>query len=235
MRIIPLLEELIQTQRSSKQFGGRFTAGQERRNDSSLLGKGKFSSVRPDRTDPHMVKKYNHTPLDPNSEGERTGDGFDLFIDYLIKNKLQDNIHFPRVYTSKRITDREGNHISKYQMETLVRGRDLSEEESWFVHDHLFDLGLDGADFGTNVDRADLMDSIGLALHACMSGRTCDFIKLKSIVSACKIIGEMVNTVEANLDMHTDNFMFRRTPHGLQLVITDPLSYVKGSKKYSKR
>lgn len=232
MKILELLERLIQPEQSSKQYRGHFNDTPEYAHPDKILGGGLYSVARDDKTDPHMVKKSNYRPMGNikyNGRAER--DPFDAYIDYIIDNDLMDNIHFPRVYNVKRIKDQDGKQVSKYQMERLVPLTNLSFEEfSALIETHFkqrLALPFDGNtskwdDYEYKIAR----DAIAQVLNAAAGGdgRALSTIKLYALEDAVNHINKLAKRTRATLDIHRENIMVRRTPHGPQLVITDPLS-----------
>lgn len=189
--------------------------------NSGRLGDGAYSVVTNDRSDPHMVRKYGHKPLKPDAPIKR--DGFEVFIQYLMDHDEMDNIHFPKVYTNKKITDTTGAHINKFQVERLVPGSALSIQERAFIEEQNFEPNVLSA-----FDDSEIIDGMAACVengvvNAARGKRT---IKSESLLEACRIVREAIKaTPGSRTDIHQDNIMFRRTPYGVQLVLNDPITF----------
>lgn len=225
MRIQKLLEELVQTQRQEKSYRGVMSGYNPKanKNNAADLGVGHYARVRQDKTDPHMVVKSGHRP-----ESEDDGkDAFESYIDHIIKHKLQDNIHFPRVYNTKRITDRIQQSIVKYQIEKLVKWSELSKEELESVAESHFNFDSEAfSNIKTGEGMSDekkLMRWMREAMRRATHRGDYSLIKLDSLKDALFEVVKIAKYTDNDLDLHGENFMYRRTPHGLQLVLADPL------------
>lgn len=220
-----LAEDIAQTQVSTQKFNHRLN--RIGRADGEL-GAGAFSKVVSDR-DPHLVKKYSHTALhDGPRAGDRQGrvynkDGFDVFVRYLAEHDLMDNIHFPKVYQAKRIEDNNDAHINKYQMERLLESDALNRQEWVFVEENYFNPQTFDEDI-------DLYDMALVLRRSLMDERSRErYIKMDSLKEAMAIIKRIADEENMRIDMHEGNFMWRRTSVGVQLVLSDPLSFDKSA------
>jgi hypothetical protein len=186
------------------------------------IGDGGYSTVTDDPSDPHMVRKYGHNPMHPDNEKPRRRDGFEVFIQYLIDHDLMDNNHFPKVYVNKKITDKSGAYINKFQVERLIEGSDLSIQERAFVEEQNFEPTVLSA-----FDDDEIIDGMAAcienAIHNPARGKRT--LKSESLLEACHIIADIMLDSGARSDVHQANIMFRRTPYGVQLVINDPLTF----------
>lgn len=225
---IELLEELVQTDMSQKNWNGRFTgmpsdkvyANTHRR----ALGVGSHASVKDHPTDPHMVKKHNNNPYGANTR--RQYDGFNVFIQYLIDNNLTDNIHFPKVYDLKTINDRDGNRIHAYTMEKLVGFWNVGVDQvlSYFQNHFIPGVFPEVPDYITKDDdklrwfEKYVDDRMHKAIYT-----NAEIASTESLAEALKIVYKARRETGAAPDLGTENLMWRRSASGLVLVINDPL------------
>lgn len=177
---------------------------------------GGFSNVVPD-ADPHMVKKSSNTPMEP---GET--EGFRAFIEYIVKNGLTDNPHFPKVYSVKKIVGRDGKYIDSYKTEKLLTRNDVDFEEFRdFVQTTIKPEHLTWK-FSNAKNNREMMDYLADNIrHECFEKS--NIFTLDSLNEACAIIDEMVESLNGANDLHGGNVLLRRTPFGLQVVLNDPL------------
>lgn len=218
MRIEQLLE-LVEPTLTRKNTNLRFRAGND--NDDTALGQGNYSTVKNDRNDPHMVRKHHHTPVD-----DRVDDGYVDFVNYLIKNKIQD-VNLPRIYDIKEITDPSGQKIYKYQIEKLNSIKDISLKELQALINRSIDANYH-VDTIKNEDtyKRELLRQFGRDLENCLKASDYSRIKDEELIKTLQTIKDYTETKEDTwLDMgNAGNLMFRRGPTGLQLVIADPFA-----------
>ncbi len=210
MKILDLLEKQIHsTVEPDGRFNGRFRSSYDNTNSENS---GYYSSVKGDKTDPHMIVKHtkNLDIKDPYSD----------YIQYLIKHDLIDsNPHFPRVYNIKKIVDKNGKEIYKYRMERLEQMGDLNDD----IKETILKQNFDTTDYGgwpvDDYDRlaADILSRAVRLKHP-------DRIKQSSLKEAVLTLYEIYANNSWTVDLHRYNFMIRRTPTGFQIVLTDPFS-----------
>ncbi|WAX21561.1 hypothetical protein [Stenotrophomonas phage RAS14] len=235
MKLIDLFEDQQhQTNGSTTNFSGRFRQSKAAFSDPKS---GAFSSVKDDKRDPHMVKKYHHGPMeDDTPEAEVGEDAYVYFAQWLADQNVT-NPHMPRIYDIKKIQDSTGKFIYKYQVEKLNSATELGLEElmnvfgQHFVSDTTAQQVADELDFESGVDTP---DNKKILIH--VMGRFCEDmvkqgsnnIKSDSLREALMLIQKFLKDHKGKmfgLDIeNSGNIMFRRGPHGLQLVITDPVS-----------
>lgn len=214
-------EELTQTQVRNYRYHGNLNFDKDKVAGDNELGRGYFSRVNPDKNDPHMVIKRSTSPMGPNHA--RKGDGFQEYVKMLVDNKLMDNIHFPKVYKAKTVVDKSNTHRNTFTIERLQSIESISKEEfESLVERHLL---------RPVADAEGLADRISGACHSEYDRK--NYIRMESLKEACEIIEELDNISHFRLDIHEDNLMVRRTPHGLQLVISDPFGLLKNGEKYN--
>jgi len=219
MKILDLLEKLIDPNVESKKFGGtlkhRDIFRRSRYNNKKEIGKGTHSSVKDDPRDPHMVVKNNTQPY----SSERSKDGFAKFVEFLIDSDLLDNIHFPKVYNIKRITDQDRNFIYAYRLEKLYDMDILSLEELNAIREtHLKDIP-EFTSKGNGIEDIAAMTGEALSYG--------DFSYLRgSYAKDLKLLHDWFKENQIKLGLKEDliykNIMVRKTPYGNQLVLSDP-------------
>lgn len=217
MKILDLLEKQIDTVISDKRYSGYFKDAGDK--EFGKYSYGTFARVAADKKDPHMVKKNDlYSTNEP--------DNYNKYINELIKRDIIDsNIHFPRVYNVKRITDKTGLSIYTYQMEKLIHFHELGLDEMVALVEQtcsapIPEHALEGDDEARLISR--LSSMIQKVLYAAVA-KDYTAIKLASLNQAIAIIvgiGKSLN-IDIN-DMGGDNIMARRTKYGVQIVITDP-------------
>ena len=194
------------------------------------VGKGYFSRVTPDKNDPHMVKKKSTMAVD----SER--DGYRIYINAIASAKAAEgNPYFPRVYSAKTLQDPDGNALSNYTMEKLVdwRSQDVSLEEILpAIIAHIGEEKVERSkelmsDFSEADFKDKLMWFVANKFDACADVGVCNALpplakEAQDFIS--HIVGRNRRELVKGLDIKNENLMFRRTPHGMQLVITDPIA-----------
>ena len=215
MKILDLLEGPIVPEVSpDKKYSGRFINKQSRPD-----GSGGSSVVAPHKTDPHLMTKHNHRPIQDGNKYQR--DGFSFFINYIIDNGMTDNVHFPRIYSMKKIIDKNGKYIHKYDTEKLLHSHQINRKEFAKIFQELTNKEAD--------ERYESVENqlIGLIVDAIHAGVYTE-LKSKDIVEACKLLtnctSDAIKAGYAGLDIFSNNIMYRRTPIGVQLVINDPIA-----------
>jgi hypothetical protein len=233
---ILIAEDLAQTQVTDRNYGGKMnfnndwrskrqrgsapTDEHEKMNKQGELGRGIFSKVVSNPEDPHTVKKISTSPMGPGHAVK--ADGFNAYVRMLASNDLMDNVHFPKVYKANTSTDTSGTHRNSFTIERLTDLSSISEEE--------FQALVERCLLRPVYDVAGLADRISGACQSDYDRKT--FIKMESLLEACEIIDELDGISDFRLDIHEGNLMVRRTPHGLQLVISDPFGMVKSQWKH---
>lgn len=166
------------------------------------LGNGSFSTVYDDKEDPHMVVKINNGEFD---------EAFQLYVNELIfRNLMGNNIHAPRIYKKNDDT---------YQMEKLVPYKELNTKDLIAIMDK-YEIPLDNRYAPTE-----------LGFHMTITEYISNSINNSSVIKSKKL-QEIINVIKYLISEHgvmedigTYNIMYRRTPHGYQLVVSDPVCY----------
>lgn len=221
------LIEIIEPQVSRQNYSGTFQGTRKHTDyesddsmsvDKGMVGRGYFSTVAADKKDPHMVKKYT-TNFDSD-------DVFDLYVRFIIKNKLHENPYFPRIYNFKEIQDKKGQTPYKYQIEKLQNITNLDKKEFEFIFDKIFGDGFFSkyvAGERTEQMAFRLADVVETAAKEDVESK----IEDEDFKKATRLIRMFVNSKKCDgcrIDLHQNNIMARRTPYGVQLVITDPVA-----------
>lgn len=209
-----LLNEIIQTDVTNVNLPNRKFKQSKSQEDS--IGKGRYSTVRNDPKDPHMVIKK--TKFDKDKTAYHNKDVYPQFIEALINSDQKMNPYFPRVYGMKSYNDKSDDKLHKFNIERLEDLRQLSAEEM----DHIIGLIMDD-----DVRKAWKIDN-----ERMLAWFICEAIKKNSVRKEIKdrnlynALTFLSKFLKKNwyLDLHSENMMFRRTPYGPQLVITDPFS-----------
>lgn len=232
--LIEIIEPRVSTRNRSKEFTDKDEKGIQKTLRKSRTGSGNFSSVSPDKGDPHMVKKTSHGYM----RSDTGDDAYWAYVDYIIKHQLWENPYFPRLYVQRNVKDPEGNVVRRVQMEKLVDVDDLNDKEFEALFANL--LGEDFDDWleRSEYDKNTIVSRKVLVLQEIMN-MIYDFItkgqhdfKLsghkKSEINPQFI--QALNTLRTmylndpafgGLDLWEDNLMIRRSGHGNQLVFTD--------------
>jgi hypothetical protein len=193
-------------------------------------GEGHYSKVEPKEDDPHMVTK---TSYDPHKELELK-DGYFYYINEIYKTKVaQGNPCFPRVYEINVYRDSTGAAKFKADIEKLEEAISASEEEilalgkRMFLHfDQSHELNMANSLTFRNTkntsNKTKYLDSIANELYK-STYNPASYIRDENLVEAMKFISKLEKqNKKVDLDLHSENFMFRRGKNGIQLVITDP-------------
>lgn len=230
--------ELIEPRVSNRTISRDFTDQDEKNIQKNLskneLGSGNFSTVTPDRADPHMVKKTSHGYM----KSDTGDDAYWAYVDYIIKNKLWENPYFPRLYVQRNVRDSKGNVVRRVQMEKLFNIDDLHDKEFEALFRNImgedFDDWLERSEYDTNTiisRKALVLQEIMNIIYDFISKGHHDFnlsghkkSKINSqFIQALKTLRAMYTSdpVFSGLDLWEDNLMIRRSGHGNQLVFTD--------------
>lgn len=193
---------------------------------------GRYSQVKPDENDPHMVKKKSYDPIQDLEQK----DGYFFYINKISETGVADgNPFFPRVYDVDVYKDSTGKATFDAKIEKLIRGEELSEEEIMSVGNRCFN------DFEEAIERKNafggfserkitnkkllLLKTISMLLYDGMHDTK--YIKEPLLIEALKFINNLYKqNKHIDEDFSESNFMFRRGKYGLQLVITDPFRNV---------
>lgn len=222
--ILELIEPEIKNYNMQNRRFDRNTSGAEvnyhsldnEEKKKGYVGAGQYSTVKKDR-DPHFVQK---TSRDSNVASI---DGYWFFIKNVVDNKLWENPYFPRVYQFKKFYKGKQAHY-RAKLETLVEMSDLSKPELIAVVTRM--VGYDPEDAGIIQPyhkEHKIKDLIGEIFKRVWDGKANEDMD-SNMVSAIKSLKSMNEGPNYQYDLHKDNIMFRRGPHGVHPVIVDPFS-----------
>lgn len=213
-------EDITQTRISNRNYGGELNFNHEWKRSKAELGRGVFAKVTADKKDPHMVNKRTIQPMGP--EHRVKADGFNQYVRMLKANDVMDNIHFPKVYKATTSTDKTGTHRDSYTIEVLEKLSSISKEEFEALAERCF--------FRPVYDADALAERVSEACESAYGRKS--YIKMETLLEACEIVERFSHESDFQLDLHEGNLMVRRTPMGLQLVISDPFGFLKHSAKH---
>lgn len=224
-----LLEELINTK--TKEYSLKNPIGKIKE-PKDILGKGTASVISNDKNDPHMVNKKSHD-VNFNERGlpgftMGRYDGFRDYAKFIVDNNLAEkNPWFPRIYEMKNFSHNDsGQNVQKYKMEKLIELDDLSDDEISFLIEKMFNFETREDHPSDNLNFLTVLIS-EIINHGVSYSEKVNNIKIidETFLSAIKYLEEFEVQYDANFeDIFTNgNIMFRRTPHGPQLVIVDPV------------
>lgn len=193
-----------------------------KRKGTEHLGSGTFASAYHDpKQSPHEVRKVS------KEMHERKIDGFYYYIKELENNPDNDNPYYPRfsaikIYKKPEVKPKTwstGAYVTySAQMEKLYNIRELKASEKQYILSKLHGE--------STIDQTDHNKSIVSIVRDQMhgDGKATD----PHFIRAIEFINKVASEHSYLADIHDDNIMFRRTPYGPQLVITDPLGYRSG-------
>jgi len=206
------------------------------------LGMGSFGTVYKDTTNSANVIKIGNKLAGNKPEK----DGFLAYMNKIKNLKLPvfpqiNYIHIYQYPNPKKTLEDDGVEKFKYcfkmGMERLHPASSLSKEEWVHIINKLtYPHKIQDLEEMNEKNLADTLDSkLSVAVHYGFL----DFaneedkrikIKIKDIEDQyLRIAISAISSLRTkfDVDLHSENFMFRRTPYGPQIVIIDPLSYPK--------
>lgn len=190
-------------------------------NAGERLGSGTFSSASEDKADPHMVSKQQHRK---HSVSGLT-DMFDEYAVIIARDKLWNMVHFPRVYTIKSYVDPQGETKSQWSMEKLIpmNSKSLNHLEinslceryfDEYVYEEISDAEFHLGEIAYQIEKIIEEDALHLIID-----ETFRAASKKLIAVYHELQGKYPS---ATMDLHDENIMYRRSPHGLDMVFSDP-------------
>ncbi len=209
------------------------------RHGEKVLGQGRHGHVYD--TNPHTVTRIG-TPYDERDDHTR-------YIKTIAKNeRMASNPYFPRVYKHKTYRSPRQELLTSMEVEKLTRWDEISTEELLYVgelaYGPYFLQRLNQETVAPVIDQARrkrekinnraaenknkqepytivnlLTDMLSDSLNNSTSSVNIIDPQLKQALMLIKSI----KRGNSGGDIYRDNIMFRRTPHGVHLVFTDPL------------
>lgn len=181
------------------------------RKKSKLIKRGAFSKGRQNIQDPFMFTK---TTVKPNLPED------DPYLEYVkaITPYMGSNPYFPRIYVVKQVKDSEGQVKTTYQIEKLMDWSALStdDEGRLDIIQHIANRAL------YRPLKRHPMDNL-YTIATAITFNNIRLIKDPLLKQAIKVINSVSKEFGFEYDMHEGNFLYRPTPQGVQLVISDPL------------
>lgn len=226
-----LIEQLVST--ATKEL--RTRSGQPVRrvfnNHTAADKQGSFSYVKPDSTDPHMVNKYqiSHTRNDP----------YWKFITHMHQEGMMDNPYLPKVYKHTVVKDQNDNSKNTATIEKLQPIQSATPADRFHIFHRVFGEEFSNSELGKrylsnprlsgdNYDderasMAALNFVFGTIERVIIGQEDTTSVDDPDLIDAIKFIAKVKQKYNATSDLHAENFMLRRGPTGVQLVILDPL------------
>jgi hypothetical protein len=178
------------------------------------MGSGFYSTVYADNDDPHMVIKDME-----RHGGDKPRDGFSSYIEAIIENGMNGvNPYVPRVYklNSSKTKDNEYKHT--YQIEKLNDLEHLDKKDFEFIFSKLL-----------SEDKIKEYTDHSVRLAWALASYIDDLVHGYEPLSKSKKLNEVIELIRQlyqrglSYDIKPENMMYRSTPYGAQLVISDPL------------
>jgi hypothetical protein len=210
--------------------------------DKDTIGHGASYKATKDK-DPHIVKKDSRKVNTNNS----MRDGYHTYAEAIIMNELaQDNPFLPRFYDYHIDRDESGNRHYSFKTERLFSATDkkirqipfntftstvlkdifsTDKEKKKFMRNFMYEMEQydDDPDI-TEKDYHELFsDEIGWYLGEMIDNKNFSAASNK-LNRALKLISDLLNKHRLSNDLHGQNIMYRLGPHGVQLVLNDPLA-----------
>lgn len=218
MKINEIIEPQVNTSRHSGKFDRDFRKGNSTLDSPSRIGGGFFYTAHTDEDNPHEVEKRSRRWV------KEREDGYRLYVKALLDNNLPgNNIFAPVIYNVKEIVDDDGYKHYDFKMERLIHHHQLSSEEMEHVLNTIF-IPEEAEDVirSSNGHVGLMQDKIAFKLHQAVRDKDEDHIKAKDLLVILKLIGNV--NYDRLIDIKSDNIMYRRTPSGVQLVMSDPIA-----------
>ena len=204
------------------------------------IGSGTTATLHSSDEEPGTVHKRVRGRALFRNMAELQSDPYFQFINMIKQGNRLDNRFFPRIYNIETTQDARGLGYN-VEMERLERFDMLTEEEARNIGNQLFHnfdamrsfedakvrrkRGVPGAT--KEPAKAFLLEAIVDLLELSFSRQRIRIqpssIKDPEFARAIALIRGLMKKQQLYSDMHEGNVMFRRTPHGPQLVIIDPV------------
>lgn len=227
MKILDVLNEQIDTKVTDHTTGLNLKVPHlDRRERERVLGRGIANVVLKNKRDPHTVLRHNSN-LENTSQ-----DSSNVYYQWLVDTRAyNDNPYFPRIYDKTIISDKTGKKLIKHEIEKLKSIESLPIETIRGLTRNLFDdkainqilrhtAGRQSWQEMDDYERAliILLNGIEEVFHGSLSSQD------DNLNAALKTANELSHkNFFSGSDLHRGNVMVRLTPHGPQLVLTDPI------------
>jgi hypothetical protein len=200
---------------------------------------GAYASAYENKTDSSSIFKIGKT--DNHGYGLPTKDGYLNYINRIKNMRLP---VFPQIHSIEIFQHQDKQYSSygpvycyKINMERLYNVGDLNEKEHEFLLHRLLGRELTTQERQTLVMNnnllpwfyTDILQSLAWNGKVEQAGGITLNLKISDIhdrylQTALTAIKSVKKVKKASMDLHSGNVMYRRTPYGVQPVITDPLS-----------
>jgi hypothetical protein len=234
MRLFELLQEDPFTVQDIERknlvgFGPLGQTSRELDKKTQFLGAGYYSTVLSSDDNPHDVVKGSRGTT-------KQKDGYEAFIRALANDpEMRDNIHMPRIRSAKVMSSTDGKKSNLLvRLERLHEIRHLSEREAYDIlvrligRENARKYWLHAMDMpGGSKMRTNWPWVLGEYLDAYSAEketRTEYPILDAELLQAYKWASSIAKKEGWVMDLHSGNWMIRRTPYGPQLVISDPFA-----------
>lgn len=228
MRILDIINEQIDTVVKDRSTALKLkTPSIERKERERVLGRGVANLALNNKRDPHTVIRHNSNVDNPGI------DSSNVYYTWLVNTKAyNENPYYPRIYQKTTLTDKDAKKLIKYEIEKLKPIDKLDTTMIRALTYKLFDDALINkilkrrASSTVNPwheiadeERALLILLDGL--EEVFFGATSNDENLNDAMRKVKELSKE-NFISGS-DIHRGNIMVRLTPHGPQLVLTDPI------------
>jgi hypothetical protein len=199
------------------------------------LGAGAVATVYPHETDPHMVVKKEKSHKSSRELGRfgihSRNDAFAYFVDVAAPH-MSSNPFLPRVYVKNARKSKNGIVSYTYVIERLVERFDSNLINKTVLDSMAEQLLADPYIIQRQASVSMKWQLICEAISKAIEHGKYNILKDENLIEVGRLIWQAVDKFkddwpqqDANIkvDLHSGNFMFRPTPYGVQLVITDPL------------
>lgn len=198
---------------------------------AEFVDSGHYSTVYTSKENPHDVVKGT-------SGNARLEDGYEAFLRALADNEeMRDNIYMPRIRTARviRSTKDPSKKRLLVRLERLNNLSALSEREAYDMLVRL--IGRDNARqfykelLSYDAERNKMKTSWPWLLKEFLTDyayNTSDYQVIdEEFLKAYKWVKQVAKEGNWQMDLYGENWMFRRTPYGPQLVMIDPFAWRK--------
>ena len=225
------LTEIVDTKYKSKERPSRFDIDAMRKEKERMLDKpdqrddggwGAYAAVDTDPNDPFIAKKKYHVPMQDLNK-----DAYYVYIKTIADNGLaKSNPYFPRVYNVEIEKDSSGNAQPKFNMEKLALSSSLDREALLGMGDRMFNRFEYIFPSNTPPTDRELRYTISHGMSQIIKHSAFDRAKDPQLEEALRLIKKILLDSKGAfvVDIHAANYMIRSTPHGPQLVLTDPIA-----------
>jgi hypothetical protein len=209
------LVEIIDTEYIDTQF-----VSPKKKDTETKIGSGRYSTVS--KADDFSVnKKYKRKKKNIDT------DPYYIYVKTISDNKLAEkNPYFPRIYSVKSNRVDDENNRPDFNMEILTPISDISSDIIYNIGKHIM---ANAVTYDLNFqfylsNHKNVIGVITTTMNRALHSKNLDEIKDSMLKNALKVIMNIRDKYpQCRPDIHPDNIMVRLTPHGPQIVLTDPL------------